>query len=290
MKKNNLLTVLVITYNHENYLKKCLDSILSQKTDFDFKINIVDDCSTDKSTSIAMQYQSSFPRIITATVRATNLGVEENIFLGVQAVNTKYYATIEGDDCWCDDNKLQRQVDALESTPGASFCGHNSYIIKNEVINKAMFSSKKHNIRSIYKFPKNFSKKNFVKVHPSSRVYRTASIDFANLKYKGSVVWDSSAYWYFLSKGSLVYIDQIMSHYNYTGEGLYSSADRKKRNVMAVTNIYNINRELDFVYNKLFYSLLFSKKRIRVNMFTRFILRFFPDKISLNFLLSKINS
>ena len=87
---SNKLTVLVITYNHVKYIKRCLDSILSQKTKFEFNIYILDDCSTDGSSDIVKEYVKKYPNKIIPFIRSHNLGLVENIYQGIKTVKTEY--------------------------------------------------------------------------------------------------------------------------------------------------------------------------------------------------------
>lgn len=122
-----LLSVGVLTYNQENYIRKCLDSILMQKTNFKFEIILNDDCSTDKTVEIIKEYEAKYPDIIKPVYQKENQfskgkGILRNFLL--PRINTKYYAFCEGDDYWTDPYKLQKQVDFLESHPDYSICFH----------------------------------------------------------------------------------------------------------------------------------------------------------------------
>lgn len=275
--ENILVTVLLITYNHREYIEKALESILSQKTNFKYKILIADDCSNDGNSEICQVYAEKYPEIIEFTPRSVNLGVVNNIYENILKIKSKYFATIEGDDYWCNENKLQKQVDILETNLDCSFCGHNTLLKKNDNTSFPIFNNKDYNIAEKYSFPKSFNKKDFVKIHPSSRLYRTSCIDFNKLKMKDTIVWDSSSFWYFLTKGNLFYLNEVMSVYNYTEKGIFSGSDEKKQKIMAFRNIFNINKEFNFKYNHIFSKQLFAyKKDFKLNLIEKFILEYFP--------------
>ena len=80
MKNSLKLTVNVITYNHEKYIKDCLDSILMQKTDFNFIIRIFDDASTDKTQEICKLYKEKYPDKIELYFAEKNLGMQNKVF------------------------------------------------------------------------------------------------------------------------------------------------------------------------------------------------------------------
>ena len=114
-----LVSVCVITYNHCNYIRQCLDGILMQQTSYPFEIIINDDSSTDGTTEIIKDYVTKYPDIIRPIFH------EENQYSkGVRGMfanfcfpkaRGKYIALCEGDDYWTDPLKLQKQVDFLES-------------------------------------------------------------------------------------------------------------------------------------------------------------------------------
>ena len=129
-----LVSVFVATYNQQAYIRDCLEGILHQITDFDYEIIIVDDASTDDNPSIIREYANRYPDKIRPFLLNENYYRKgKNKFFEIFLTNArgKYVAFCEGDDFWTFDNKLQRQVDFLESHPDYSMCCHN-FSIKNE--------------------------------------------------------------------------------------------------------------------------------------------------------------
>lgn len=112
--KSPLVSILVITYNQKDYIKKCLDSILMQKTNFPFECIIGDDCSTDGTKEIVLNYKKKYPDIIHVLTSEKNYGPVLNGLKGIRACNGKYMSVCDGDDYWNQINKLQKQVDFLE--------------------------------------------------------------------------------------------------------------------------------------------------------------------------------
>ena len=115
MNKEKLVSVAVITYNMERYLSTLLDSILKQKARFEYEIVIDDDCSPDNSRKIIQEYVKKYPDIIKPIYRDTNVGGSRNMYGVLKQCTGKYIAILEGDDFWEADDKLQYQVDFLES-------------------------------------------------------------------------------------------------------------------------------------------------------------------------------
>lgn len=118
----------VITYNHINYISKCIDGILMQKTDFDFEIVIGDDVSTDGTREIVKEYASRFPDLIRLNLRdkrGTGIPGKENFMSTLEMCDGEYITLCDGDDYWTDPLKLQKQVDFLEQNKEYSICFHN---------------------------------------------------------------------------------------------------------------------------------------------------------------------
>lgn len=127
--ENPKVSVCIITYNHVNYIATCLDSILAQKTNFDFEILLGEDHSTDGTPKLVKQYADAYPNLIKAFVRPKNVGAKTNFLHCFLQARGEYLIYIEGDDYWTDDLKLQKQVDFLEKHPEASACFHNAEIV-----------------------------------------------------------------------------------------------------------------------------------------------------------------
>ncbi len=125
-----ILSVLLITYNHEKYLKQCLDSILSQSTDFEYEVVVGEDHSTDSTRNILNEYKQKYPDRIRLLYRSRNYGRPTlNVYETAMACRGRYIATIEGDDFWTDDHKLQKAVDHLEAHPECSGCANPALLV-----------------------------------------------------------------------------------------------------------------------------------------------------------------
>lgn len=124
-----MVSVRCITYNHAKYISEALDSFLSQKTNFPFEVVIHDDCSTDGTTELIKDYAANFPNIIKPMLEKENLWHQKISFAKKlnAACHGKYIALCEGDDYWCDEQKLQKQFDFMESHPDYTICLANSY-------------------------------------------------------------------------------------------------------------------------------------------------------------------
>ncbi|MCM1119890.1 MAG: glycosyltransferase [bacterium] len=112
-----MVTVKILAYNHEKYIVQAIESILSQKTEYRYEILIGEDCSTDSTREIVDGYAQKYPDIIRVIHHKRNVGCTKNAYsLDIHA-RGKYVAGCEGDDYWCDDLRIQKDVDFLETHP-----------------------------------------------------------------------------------------------------------------------------------------------------------------------------
>ncbi len=119
----------MITYNHGPFIAQALDSILQQKVQFTFEIVIGEDNSTDNTREVLQQYANRHPGIIRLLLHPRNIGAMNNQTETLKNCRGKYIAYLEGDDYWSDINKLQKQVDFLETHAAFNACFHNVAII-----------------------------------------------------------------------------------------------------------------------------------------------------------------
>jgi glycosyltransferase involved in cell wall biosynthesis len=108
------VSVMMITYNQARTIRQALDSVLMQQTNFIFEIVLADDCSTDGTREICLEYRDKYPQQIKLLLHPANLGAIQNSICSIQAVTGKYVAFCEGDDYWIDPLKLQSERDFLE--------------------------------------------------------------------------------------------------------------------------------------------------------------------------------
>ena len=119
-----LVSVLMITYNHEQYIVQAIEGVLMQQTNFDVELIIGNDFSSDSSNNIINNFISSHKhsKDIKYFFHDYNLGIQDNFKFIKAKANGKYIAICEGDDFWTDPLKLQKQIDFLEVNMGYSLC------------------------------------------------------------------------------------------------------------------------------------------------------------------------
>lgn len=117
-----LVSVCLISYNQVSFIKQTIESIIDQKVDFKYELIIADDCSTDGTKDIINDFYLKYPNLIRVLPRTNNLGPGKNFIDLIYSAKGKYIAYLEGDDYWLLDNKLQQQIDILESDNSFSIC------------------------------------------------------------------------------------------------------------------------------------------------------------------------
>lgn len=122
-----VVSVNMITYNHEPYIRQAIEGVMMQKTDFEFELVIGEDASTDKTREICFEYQKRYPDKIRV------LWWHENLYRNPHPAGGnsrrvsarcrgEFIALCEGDDYWIDPLKLQKQVDVMRKHPNVGFC------------------------------------------------------------------------------------------------------------------------------------------------------------------------
>jgi glycosyltransferase involved in cell wall biosynthesis len=109
-------------YNHAPYIGRAIESVLKQRTSFGVELVIGEDCSTDNTLATCREYAAKYPDRIRLVTAEHNVGMRENYRRTALAGQGEYIAYCDGDDFWCDEEKLQSQIDALEADAEAGMC------------------------------------------------------------------------------------------------------------------------------------------------------------------------
>lgn len=121
--KHPVVSVQMITYNHEPYIRQAIEGVMMQKTDFEFELIIGEDCSQDKTREICFEYQKKYPDKIRVLWWHENVRKFGGNSRRCRArCRGEFIALCEGDDYWIDPLKLQKQVDIMRKYPNVGFC------------------------------------------------------------------------------------------------------------------------------------------------------------------------
>jgi len=216
---NPIVSVCMITYNHENFISEAIEGVLMQKTNFPIELVIGEDCSNDNTRKICQHYAEKYQNTIRLLPSERNLGMMPNFIRTLKECNWKYIALCEGDDYWTDPYKLQKQVDFLEANPKMSAVVHPSKIIN---VLKKIESTTERNLPVKLKYQHILSSRKF---HTNSVVLKNEIMqNFITGVYSG----DRAMYFLCMANGPIGFINEIMSVYRVTGTGASSTLDYKK--------------------------------------------------------------
>lgn len=114
---NPLVSILMITYNHAEYLADAIEGVVSQQCDFPFELIVGEDASTDATLAVALECQHRYPKIIRVIHSLENVGMNANSRRIFERARGEFVAYCEGDDYWCRKDKLAKQVELMQSDP-----------------------------------------------------------------------------------------------------------------------------------------------------------------------------
>jgi glycosyltransferase involved in cell wall biosynthesis len=249
------VSVLMITYNHEKFVARAIDSILMQKVDFDYEVVIGEDCSTDNTREIVLGYKEEFPNKIRLLLNQKNLGGRKNLIQTFKACKGEYIAMLEGDDYWTSPHKLQKQVDFLDTHPECAICFHNVMVIYEDSPEISHpFYVQNPNGPFMKGKPKPISnledllKGNFIQT--PSVMFRAPPFDeFPNWFYF-TPMGDWSIHILNAQHGKIGYIDEIMGIYRIHDGGVWSSKGLIPKLQREIETYRFFNAHFNFRYNK----------------------------------------
>ncbi len=211
---NPLVSVLIITYNHEKYIRDAINGCLDQKSNFSYEIIIHDDASTDGTGEIVKEYAEKYPDLIIPIIQTENQYSKGFKFIPeilVPMAKGKYIAFCEGDDYWCDPNKLQKQVEIMENDSSISLCFTATKWIYED-------GSKKNKVMRYFKKNHYLSSSEVILAGGGvtdivSTVIRKDIFTFIPHWYNLSPVGDAAIYLLSLVKGVFFYLNDITAVY-----------------------------------------------------------------------------
>ena len=235
MVKNDnipLVSIICITYNHENFIRQAIDGFLIQNTSFQIEIIIHDDASTDNTQAIVKEYELKYPGLFNNIYQTENQYSKNDLHLWgditFPLAKGKYIAMCEGDDYWTDPNKLQRQIDFLENAPNFTGTFHNvlmynentkneKYLLENTSGDKSYFFKE-----LIYLNP----------IHTSSFVFRNNLVN-SEIKYF-KLVSDRPLFTLLCNLGPIEYIDFVGSCYRINQNSIWSPLSISKQILLVI--------------------------------------------------------
>ena len=238
-----LVTIRCVTYNHEPYIRQCLEGFVMQQTNFPFEAIVHDDASTDGTAAIIREYAEKYPDIIKPIYETENqYSKHDGSLRKIMNANTrgKYVAMCEGDDYWIDSLKLQKQVDFMESHPEYSLCFHATNCIYGQDENPCYticYDKSEFNMDDLILGGGGMMATN-------SMLYKSDFVRNVPLWVQKAPVGDLPLMLLLGAYGKVHYIDEIMSVYR-LGVGVWSSGVERDKS--------KLKRHYEALY-KMFYA------------------------------------
>ena len=237
-----LVSIICDVFNHEDYLRECLNGLVNQNTDFDYIILIHDDASTDISPQIINEYVEKYPKLFEPIFQKVNqysqgIGIWKTYQF--PRVHTKYVAFCEGDDYWIDQNKLQKQVDFLEVHKECSGVFGNIYV-RDDTLNPVIYS--KSLMQSRY-YDQEEMLKGLLFPLASICVRKTVIDNWNNnIQANGDIILAYTA----TQLGKIYMMDDYMSVYRKTGKGVCTSKSMSEQLIAELSEWYFFHNQLNF--------------------------------------------
>lgn len=244
------LSVWITAFNHGKYIEQCLNSVLMQKTNFDYEIIVGDDCSSDDTRKIISDFKDKHPGKFKLFFPENNIGMMPMDIETWKMCSGEYIALLNADDYWTDENKLQMQIDLLEKNPDTVMCYHKA-IIENEIEGTSTETVFEEDDNIL---PAESLLKGYNPVMTPTVVFRRVfEIPdwFAEVPYG-----DMPLYLLLSQEGKIKYIDRTMAVYRIHKKGQWQGEDLRA-NLKKDLKFYKIiNAKLNYKYAKLVRKIL----------------------------------
>lgn len=218
------VSVCMITYGHEMFIRQAIEGVLMQQCAFEVEFIISNDCSPDGTDDVIKNTINAHPNgsWVNYIKHEKNLGMMPNFLHTLQKAQGKYIALCEGDDYWTDPLKLQKQVDFLENNKEYVMCFHKVDILKpnREIVDDF-----------ITKVPENHETLETLArlgnyIHTPSVLFRNIIEEFP-LEFEKSPIGDYFLYMMLAEHGKLKYLSEKMAIYRF-GIGCYSKLNQQE--------------------------------------------------------------
>jgi glycosyltransferase involved in cell wall biosynthesis len=231
-----IVSVAVITYNHERFIAQAIESVLMQETALAVELVIGEDCSTDDTRRIVQAYAAKYSNVIRALLPEKNLGMARNYKAVWRACRGKYVAWLEGDDYWRTPQKLQKQVALMEANPHYSMCGTKTQFVTTScdgaekdagVLEPAVLKPEYDLPDFLTSYP----------MHTSSILLKRELVQFPNWLEDLVMLRDICVFALYAEKGPVGYLSEVVSCWRIHAGGIWTSKsplDQLKCNQTAI--------------------------------------------------------
>jgi glycosyltransferase involved in cell wall biosynthesis len=241
------VTVLMTTYNHERYIAQAVESVLMQQTQFPFRLVILEDCSTDRTREILLDFQSRYPERIQLLLAETNQCSNRPFAKAFESAEGRYLAFLDGDDYWTSPHKLQKQVDFLDAHPECSFCFHNASRIHED--GSMPPSNRNSDDQSPFSSIEDLWDACFIAA--PSPMYRKGLFDRLPNWYYDAISGDWSLYLIHAEYGKIGYINEVLAVYRVHSKGLWSGLSELQQQEQVISFYKQMDANFQYRYHSL---------------------------------------
>lgn len=216
------VSVLMVTFNQENFVRQALESVLMQQTDFDFEVVVSDDYSTDGTRDILRNIHAQHPARVRLLLSERHIGIHRNAMQAYAAARGEYFALLDGDDYWTSAHKLQKQIDFLDAHPQCSLCFHNALMVYEDG-----------------RQPRSFCLPDQKRISTLDDLLRVNFIPTCSAVYRNRLIGEWPAWMFdlltidwalnllYAQHGSIGYLDETMAVFNKHSQGIWSGASKE---------------------------------------------------------------
>lgn len=276
MSDNITVSVMISYYNQKEYVRDSLESAINQETSFPFEIICGDDGSSDGTYEELMKWKEKNPSLISVYRMPRKLGVKyepivrasNNRFNMLSHARGKYITILDGDDYYCDNNKLQKQVDILERYPECVACCHTMKYVWDDGSKPekplGLISTNSYII-------KNYDYWAGVWLPAEAFLFRNIYKDYTK-KINPNFFDDNLITAYYIKEGDIVYIPDCMAVYRQVEDSSWNSRDEIKKLYVNVVGYQEAKRILHNMGRACFYRyqsvirLLFDNRNKNLNV------------------------
>ncbi len=248
------LSIIILTYNFQDYIAQALDSVLMQQMNFDYELLIFDDVSTDRTREILLDYKKKHSSIHLFFAKK-NIGFNAAMIFSTAKIKGDYFIILDGDDYYTDETKLQRQINFLDANPDYVGCVHNieifsehdktrSLLVEDNSIKKAHIMARGGITTDGLAIGRHY-------VQTSSHMWRKVTEEAFSRKIYGNI-GDWSILLLYSQYGKIHYDDRVMSCYRITGKGDWTTRSQYKKHLANMIFAYYCNRLFTYSHNKAF--------------------------------------
>jgi hypothetical protein len=226
------VSVVMVTYQHETFIAQAINSVLAQRTTFPVELIIGEDCSPDGTRQSVMDFQRRNPDRIRVLLWRDNVGAAANFVGALEACRGEYIAFCEGDDYWTDPDKLQRQVDLLDSDSELALCHHLvEYVQWDGGCRKVLQTQPPESDRGT-RHAKDLIGRNFIQT--CSLMVRRSCLPVLDARYLSLKVGDWPLWYLAAEHGAIAYLDASMADYRIHGNNSWHHLDAEVRHIESV--------------------------------------------------------